>query len=236
VTPNGSATAPQPEGGHSIYPSNDHPRDKATFSFRIDAPAGTSAFANGVNVSRRTWRDRAVYTYVQRQPMATELTQIAVGDWDETWRPAVNGIPMRDVTAPALSATVVPDLDAERDHLRWMEDRVSRYPVDLYGSLVVDQSLGFALETQTLSLHDRAWFVDDPRAVWDPVMLHELSHQCSAMTSRPGEPGVGPGPHRVPTGLALRHDHAADAGAPGWHQASAPAGAPALTAAPRLGG
>jgi aminopeptidase N len=164
LTPNGSATAPQP-GGHYIYPSNDHPRDKATFSFRIDVPAGTSAFANGVNVSRRTWRDRTVYTYVQRQPMATELTQIAVGDWHETWRPAVNGIPIRDVTAPALSATVVPDLDAERDHLRWMEDRVSRYPVDLYGSLVVDQSLGFALETQTLSPHDRAWFVDDPRAV-----------------------------------------------------------------------
>jgi aminopeptidase N len=177
VTPNGSATAPQPEGGHYIYPSNDHPRDKATFSFRIDVPAGTSAFANGVNVSRRMRHGRTVYTYVQRQPMATELTQIAVGDWDETWRPAVDGIPIRDVTAPALSATVVPELDVERAHLRWMQDRVGRYPFDVYGSLVVDQSLGFALETQTLSLYDRGWFLDFPRPIWDPVMLHELAHQ-----------------------------------------------------------
>jgi aminopeptidase N len=177
TTPNGSATAPQPEGGHYIYPSNDHPRDKATFSFRIDVPVGTVAVANGIPTGRHTSGDRTVYTYLQRQPMATELTQIAVGAWDVTWRPAVSGIPIRDVTAPALSATVLPDLATERDHLRWMQARVGRYPFDIYGSLVVDQELGFALETQTLSLYDRVWFLQFPQAIWDPVMLHELAHQ-----------------------------------------------------------
>jgi aminopeptidase N len=176
LTPNGSATAPQPEGGHYIYPSNDHPRDKATFSFRIDVPAGTVAVANGIPTGRYTRHGRTVYTYLQRQPMATELTQIAVGAWDVTWRPPVSGIPIRDVTAPALSAAVLPDLDTEREHLRWMQARVGRYPFDIYGSLVVDQELGFALETQTISLYDRVWFLEDPQAIWDPVMLHELAH------------------------------------------------------------
>jgi aminopeptidase N len=177
ITPNGSATAPQPEGGRYIYPSNDHPRDKASFSFRINVPAGTYAVANGVNAGRRTRHGRTVYKYVQRQPMATELTQIAVGDWDETWRAPVDGIPIRDVTAPSLSPTVVPYLDNEREHLRWMQARVGRYPFDIYGSLVVDQTLGFALETQTLSLYDRFWFLELPQSIWDPVMVHELSHQ-----------------------------------------------------------
>ena len=47
TTPDGSATAPQPIFAHDIYPSNDHPRDKATFTFDIDVPAGETAVANG---------------------------------------------------------------------------------------------------------------------------------------------------------------------------------------------
>jgi len=43
VTPDGSATAPQPNDAHLIYPCNDHPRDKATFSFTFDVPAGRTA-------------------------------------------------------------------------------------------------------------------------------------------------------------------------------------------------
>ena len=52
VTRDGSATAPQPYFAHLIYPSNDHPRDKASFSFRIDVPAGTTAVANGLPLGK----------------------------------------------------------------------------------------------------------------------------------------------------------------------------------------
>ena len=58
-----------------------------------------------------------------------------------------------------------------------MEPRVGEYPFDIYGSLAVDVELGFALETQTLSLFDRVWFYEYGQGVWDPVMLHELTHQ-----------------------------------------------------------
>jgi aminopeptidase N len=44
------------------------------------------------------------------------------------------------------------------------------YPFDTYGVLVVDDDLGFALETQTLSLFGSS-FVDDV------VIAHELAHQ-----------------------------------------------------------
>ena len=71
----GSATAPQPYFAHLIYPANDHPRDKATFSFSFDVPAGTEAVANGVPLGRWTSRGRTTWAYVQRRPMATELPQ-----------------------------------------------------------------------------------------------------------------------------------------------------------------
>ena len=57
-----------------------------------------------------------------------------------------------------------------------MEERVGRYPFDIFGSLIVVADLGFALETQTISLLDSTWFTDYGQGVWDPTMLHELSH------------------------------------------------------------
>ena len=50
----GSATGGQPFYEHLVYPSNDHPRDKASFTFRFDVPAGTTAVANGVPLGRWT--------------------------------------------------------------------------------------------------------------------------------------------------------------------------------------
>jgi aminopeptidase N len=176
TTPDGSATAPQPNLAHDIYPCNDHPRDKASFSFRIDVPAGETAVANGDLLGRRTRHGRTVWTYLQRQPMATELTQIAVGNFDVTSRGFHDGIYVRDVTPPSLTATLLPDFATEIGHLDWMQAQVGRYPFDLYGSFVVNTELGFALETQTISLYDIPWFRDYPQGLWDPVMLHELAH------------------------------------------------------------
>jgi aminopeptidase N len=186
-TPDGSATAPQPNYAHRIFPSNDHPRDKASFSFRFDVPADRVAVANGVPTGQRTEGDRSIWTYSQRQPMATELTQLAVGGYDLTSRGRHRGVPVRDVTAPSLTAFLDPSLALELGHLDWMEGQVGRYPFDIYGSFVVDALLGFALETQTISLYDRYWFTELPQAVWDPVMVHELSHMWFGDSVSPWE-------------------------------------------------
>ncbi len=176
ITPDGSATAPQPWFAHFIFPSNDHPRDKASYTFRIDVPAGTTAAANGLPLGKLTHRGRTTWVFLQRQPMATELVQIAVGHYDETVNGRIPGVFSRDVTAPSLTAMMRPILALQPAHMDWMEDRVGRYPFDAYGSLVVDAELGFALETQTLSLYDKLWFTAYTQDTWDPTMVHELSH------------------------------------------------------------
>ena len=176
ITPDGSATAPQPWFAHFIFPSNDHPRDKASYTFRIDVPAGTTAAANGLPLGKLTHRGRTTWVFLQRQPMATELVQIAVGRYDETVNGRIPGVFSRDVTAPSLTAMMRPILALQPGHMDWMEDRVGRYPFDAYGALVVDAELGFALETQTLSLYDKLWFTQYTQDTWDPTMVHELAH------------------------------------------------------------
>ena len=177
VTPDGSVTAGQPDSMHDVFPSNDHPRDKASFTFRFDVPRGQTAVANGVLTGKRTEGTRSIWTYEQRQPMATELTQLAVGRFTVIERAPVRGVEVRDVVPTRLLASYRDRLAVVRKHLRWMQDQVGRYPFDNYGSLIADADLGFALETQSLSLYDTFWFTQLPQGVWDPVMVHELSHQ-----------------------------------------------------------
>jgi aminopeptidase N len=187
ITPHGSATAPQPDVAHRIFPSNDHPRDKASYSFRVDTPSGLLAVTNGVLASKRTRGDRTIWRYVQRQPMASELIQLAVGSYDLIERGRHRGVIRRDVTAPSLTEFLEPKLALANGHLDYMTGLVGRYPFDAYGSFVVDTELGFALETQTLSIFDRVWFVDLGQGVWEPTMVHELAHEWFGNSVSPWE-------------------------------------------------
>jgi aminopeptidase N len=173
----GSATAGQPNWTHSFLPSNDYPSDKATWDVRIDVPAGETAVSNGLLVARWTAGGRSHFAYLMRQPMATELVQIAVGQYDITNNGVEAGVPLRDVTAKPITAEVQPLLDSVGgSQMAWMQQRVGRYPFDLYGSLVVQADIGFALESQTLELMDTSWFEDYDQGTWEPTLLHELSH------------------------------------------------------------
>lgn len=176
ITPDGSAWAGQPNGANRIFPSNDHPRDMASFDFRIDVPAGTNAVANGELRSKRTFAGRTIYRYEQDEPMATELAQVAVGAFSVIDRGRHHGIHVRDVVPTRLVAELDPALALVTNHLDWMEERVGKYPFGSYGSLATDTQLGFALETQTLSLFEVQFF-GAPQAQYEPIMVHELAHQ-----------------------------------------------------------
>jgi aminopeptidase N len=176
ISPDGSATAGQPNYMHLVYPSNDHPRDKASFSFRFDVPAGQTAVANGDLTGKRVRNGRAIWTYEMRRPMATELTNLVVGKFTVVRRGSVGGVRIRDVVPTRLLAYYNARLPVEKSQVAWMQQRVGRYPFHQYGTLVNDAPIGFALENQTLSLYDPAWW-GAPAGVWQPVMTHELAHQ-----------------------------------------------------------
>jgi aminopeptidase N len=171
-------TAGQPNATHDFLPSNDHPRDKATFTIRFDVPAGEFAIANGERLAKYTSSGRTHYVYAMPHPMATELIQLAVGSFEEIDRGRHDGIHVRDAISPALGSLLADKLPTETSHIDWMQDRVGHYPFEQYGSLVVNAAFGFALETQTLTLFDRLWFDGSygGRGVWEPTMVHELAH------------------------------------------------------------
>ncbi|MBL7253337.1 M1 family metallopeptidase [Paractinoplanes lichenicola] len=175
-TPDGTVLAAQPNTAHQLFPSNDHPRDKATYTITLTAPTGWIGVANGRHLRDKAHGGYVSSTYRESEPMASELVQVAVGDFVVHKRAPVNGVPIRDVVPRRLAATLLPKAEVERSQLAWMEGKVGRYPLENYGSLIIDADLGFALETQTLSLYDTGLF-SIPSYILDPIMNHELAHQ-----------------------------------------------------------
>ncbi|MFG2298019.1 M1 family metallopeptidase [Streptomyces sp. NPDC048603] len=183
-TQDGLAMANQADAAHRVFPCNDHPADKAYFTFRITAPAGKTAVANGLPVAApRTSGSGAAatttWTYRTLHPMATELAQVSIGDSAVVRRTGPHGLPLRDVVPAADRERLEPWLKKTPGHLAWMEERVGRYPFETYGVLIANAATGFELETQTLSFFERGLFTTDGYPEWyvEAVMVHELAHQ-----------------------------------------------------------
>ena len=184
ATADGSVTAFQPNVAHLSYPVNDHPADKATYTFHLDVPGGVTAVANGVATGSSSADGRTVFSYEERSPMASELVQMTVGDIAVIDRGTAAGVALRDVASNANRRIIEPALSRTPTHVRWMVDKVGAYPFDNYGVLAADQVFFYALETQTLSLHAELFFdprfapgVTGQRWFYEPIMVHELAHQ-----------------------------------------------------------
>ncbi|WP_328896738.1 M1 family metallopeptidase [Streptomyces sp. NBC_00236] len=178
-TADGLAMANQADAGHRVFPSNDHPADKAYFTFRVTAPQELTVVANGERTGRFRHGDRTTWTYRTDHPMATELAQVSIGRSTVVERTGPHGLPVRDVVPAADRERLEPWLRKTPGQLEWMERQVGRYPFENYGVLVADTETGFELETQTLSLFERRLFTDGGYPEWyvDSVMVHELAHQ-----------------------------------------------------------
>ncbi len=178
-TSDGLAMANQADAAHRVFPCNDHPSDKALFTFHITAPQELTAVANGLpqrpgaRAARRTW------TYRTTHPMATELAQVSIGKSSVLLHHGPHGLPVRDVVPTADRPALAPWLAKTPDQLAWMERKVGPYPFEAYGVLIVNARTGFELETQTLSLFEKAMFTAGQLPDWyvESVMVHELAHQ-----------------------------------------------------------
>ncbi|MGW6390020.1 M1 family metallopeptidase [Streptomyces sp. NPDC055103] len=178
-TGDGLAMANQADAAHRVFPSNDHPADKAYFTFRITAPSALTAVANGLPTGRVDHGATTTWTYRPRHPMATELAQVSLGGSTVVHRTGPRGLPVRDVVRTADRELMEPWLRKTPGQLEWMEKQVGPYPFETYGVLVADADTGFELETQTLSLFERGLFTEPGYPEWyvDSVMVHELAHQ-----------------------------------------------------------
>lgn len=178
-TTDGLAMANQTDAAHLVFPCNDHPSDKAMFTFHVTAPNGYTAVANGLPAGADRACSTTTWTYRTRHPMATELAQVSIGRSTVLRREGPHGLPVRDVVPGSDAKALEPWLAKTPGQIAWMESKVGAFPFETYGLLMAQASTGFELETQTLSLFEKNLFTEPayPRWYVESVMVHELSHQ-----------------------------------------------------------
>ena len=168
-TADGAFVVNEPQGSPGWYPANDTPRDKATYTIAMTVPRGLSAVGNGALVSQTAAGGRTTFTWRERFPMAPYLTTITIGKFVVTTGRA-GGIPTYVAVDPSQVRRSAPALGKLPEMVAFLQNLYGPYPFETVGAIVDNApELGYALETQTKPVFDRA-----PDEL---TLLHELSHQ-----------------------------------------------------------
>ena len=172
-TRDGVIVAGEPEAATAWFPVNDHPSDRASYTFRITVPNGYDVVANGVRESRTTNGNWSTHVWDARDPMASYLATFDVGEWRMRSRTTSSGLPLIDAIDPDVLPRVRASVRREPEILDFLESRFGPYPFESAGGIFPDTGrLGFALETQTRPVYSRAFFPNG-----ESVIVHELAHQ-----------------------------------------------------------
>jgi aminopeptidase N len=171
-TPDGAFVGDEPNATNTWLPSNDHPSDKATYTFDITVPKGTSVIANGDWVSKKTIGDDTSFVWNETSPMATYLATIDIGKWKFRTGTTPSGIPEIMAVDPTIASQVRHGhvFELTGDITDTWSKKFGPYAFTSTGAIEDNvANIGFSLETQTRPLYG---FPADPITI-----AHELSHQ-----------------------------------------------------------
>ena len=172
---NGIYAANEPSGAAGWFPANDHPLDKASFTFRLTVPQPFVAAANGILVETIPADDRTTYIWEASDQMATYLATVQVAKFVEQRETLDNGLVIRNYFPLELAKPGQQVFARQGEMIEYFETVFGPYPFEVYGSVVSPTLIPFALETQTLSMYGSSILFGGTGA--ESVIAHELAHQ-----------------------------------------------------------
>ena len=177
-TDDGAVVAGQPEVAAAWYPVNDHPLDKASYSFAITVPAGLAALSNGIHLATVTKNGWSTWYWLQLTPMISYLATATIGNFriSETRH---NGRQMIIAVDPDLPPDLADDAVGRTAEVTdFLATQFGPYPFEANGAIVDDyDNLLFALENQTKSIYSKFFFQSGTTTGETYVVAHEVAHQ-----------------------------------------------------------
>ncbi|MFC4003931.1 M1 family metallopeptidase [Prauserella oleivorans] len=168
-TPSGGAfVLGEPHSASYWYPTNDHPRDKATFRLNAQVPRGWTAVSIGREEGSSTGGGWTTTRWVEPEPVAGYLTTVAIDRFTVERRTLADGTPVLDAYAPG-SEDIRPGAQRVGEIIDFLATKFGDYPASTTGGIYLAAEVGYALETQGRPTYDgSADFT---------TIVHELAHQ-----------------------------------------------------------
>ncbi len=171
----------EPTGSSFWYPVNEHPLDKATYSFRITVPEPFEVAANGLPGEVTADGVRRTYEWRTDDPMASYLVTVVIARFDEEFESGPGDLPIRNYFQKGVSEEARAAFDRIPEMIEAFSELFGPYPFETYGAIVIDANMP-ALETQTRS----TFGVGIVEGVGEVVAAHELAHQWFGNVVTPG--------------------------------------------------
>jgi aminopeptidase N len=181
-TADGAFVVNEPQGSPGWFPVNDTPRDKATYDFEVDVPAGIEVIANGVLEHVKTKRGRTTWEWEERDPMAPYLATATNGEFETRFGRTVGGLREYNAVDPTTrrstspTAPPTPDLawqvveSTQPAALELFNELYGPYPFDAVGAIVdFAPNVFYNLESQGKANYWRL----PPYS----TIVHEVAHQ-----------------------------------------------------------
>lgn len=173
VTADGSLwTMQEPFGAFSWYPVNDQPSDKALYDIAITVPAGWAGVASGTPAGR----DGDTFRYTTSDPVASYLTTLAVGKYEQETATGPHGLPITYWYRAGIDDDLMRTVRQTPRYLEWLEAKFGPYPFPSAGAVIVPATS--AMETQQMvtlgTLRARGGAGNDHFR--EGVILHEFAH------------------------------------------------------------
>jgi aminopeptidase N len=156
-------------GAASWFPCNDHPRDKASYSFRITVAKPWTAAANGVLTEVIEEGEARTFVFEARDPMASYLATLNVAEFGVLESKGPRGIPIRIYHPVDATEKELADFRRQGEVLEFLESVLGPYPFEAAGAVIQYEPAAGALECQTLPVYGRGCDLE--------LILHELAHQ-----------------------------------------------------------
>jgi aminopeptidase N len=206
----GIFVASEPDASASWFPVNDHPLDKATYSFTITVPEPYVVAANGLLQEVVDNGDTRTYVWEASDPLASYLVTVDIAEYVMQTEEGPDGLPIRNFFPPELAEDAAYDFGRTVEMIELYNELFGPYPFEAYGVVVVGD-VPFALETQTLSVFGTGAVTGERMA--EEVVAHELAHQWfgdSVSLARWGDIWLNEGFARYAQLLWLEHVEGAE--------------------------
>jgi aminopeptidase N len=167
----------EPDAASAWFPSNNHPRDKATYRFEITVPDPWMVAASGTLKETNPNGGKTTYVWEMDQPLATYLASISIDQYELATQKGPDGVTIRNYFPKGVASTYRSPFDKLPAMIDFFNGYFGPYPFSEYGVVIAGEDglcndVQIALEAQTMSIHCP---VDS--MVTETTISHELAHQ-----------------------------------------------------------
>jgi len=156
-------------GASGWFPCNDHPLDKATFSFSVEVAKPYLVAANGLLVEELDHGETRTFEWRASDPMSTYLATVNIAELEVEVSETESGLPLRLYYPAGTSDKALEPFRRTGELIAHFESLFGDYPFEAYGAVLTAEHLGGALESQTLPVYSRG--------AGEGTLAHELAHQ-----------------------------------------------------------